>query len=74
MRGWVKAGPNLTSSRTHVNRIRFFSDIAIATGTDDMVGPAPRYRRIRTVWTDIWIFRAGQWRVIAAHDMAGKLD
>jgi ketosteroid isomerase-like protein len=74
MRGWVLAGPNLTSSRTRVNQIRFFGDIAIATGADDMVGPAPAYKRIRSVWTDIWIFRHGQWLVIAAHDMAGKPD
>lgn len=74
MRGWVRTGPNLTSSRTSVNRIRFFRDIAIATGTDDMIGPAPAYKRIRTIWTDIWIFRGGQWLVIAAHDMAGKPD
>jgi ketosteroid isomerase-like protein len=74
MRGWVVICPNLTSSRTSVNRVRFFGEIAIATGTDDMIGPAPAYRRIRTVWTDIWISRGGQWLVIAAHDMAGKPD
>ncbi|GAA0738995.1 nuclear transport factor 2 family protein [Sphingomonas japonica] len=71
MLGWVRAGPNLTSSTTHVNRLRFYGDIAIATGTDEMVGPPPALKPIKTVWTDIWIHRDGEWRVVAAHDMAG---
>lgn len=74
MLGWVRTGPNLTSSTTSVSRIRFFGDIAVATGTDHMVGPAPTLQRIKTIWTDIWIRRNGQWRVVAAHDMAAKPD
>jgi ketosteroid isomerase-like protein len=74
MLGWARTGPKLTSSQTSVSRIRFFGDIAIATGTDNMVGPAPSYGRIKTIWTDIWIRRDGEWRVVAAHDMAGNLD
>ncbi|MBU1346635.1 MAG: nuclear transport factor 2 family protein [Alphaproteobacteria bacterium] len=72
--GWVRAGPNLSASETTVDRIRFFGDIAIATGSDAMVGPAPEMRRIKSVWTDIWIRRDGRWFVIAAHDMAGTPD
>jgi ketosteroid isomerase-like protein len=74
MLGWVRAGPNVTSSETTVDRIRFFDEIAIATGSDSMVGPAPEMRRIKSVWTDVWIRRDGRWRVIAAHDMAGTPD
>lgn len=74
MMGWVRDGPNLSSNKTTVDQIRFFGDIAIATGTDVIVGPTPEMRRIKTIWTDIWIFRKGEWRVIGAHDMAGILD
>ena len=74
MLDWVRAGPNLTSSKTSVSRIRFYNDIAIATGTDDMIGPAPTLKRIKNIWTDVWIRQDGQWRVVAAHDMAGKPD
>lgn len=74
MLGWVRGGPNLTSSDTTVEQVRFFGDIAIATGSDNMVGAAPELRRIRSIWTDIWIRRKGQWRVIAAHDMAGATE
>lgn len=74
MLGWVRAGPNVTSNKTTVDSVRFFGEIAIATGSDAMVGPAPEMRRIKSVWTDIWILREGRWRVIAAHDMAGTLD
>ncbi|RYG88398.1 MAG: nuclear transport factor 2 family protein [Alphaproteobacteria bacterium] len=68
---WVRAGPNVTSSETTVTQVRFFGDIAIATGSDAMVGPPPELRRIKSIWTDIWIRRNGQWRVVAAHDTAG---
>lgn len=71
---WVRAGPNVTSSETTVTQVRFFGDIAIATGSDAMVGPPPELRRIKSIWTDIWIRRNGQWRVIAAHDTAGTPD
>jgi ketosteroid isomerase-like protein len=74
MLGWVRTGPNLTSSDTTVEQVRFFGDIAVATGSDAMVGPPPGLRRIRSIWTDIWIRRDGQWRVIAAHDMAGAAE
>jgi ketosteroid isomerase-like protein len=74
MLGWVRAGPNLTASATTVTTIRFHGDIAIATGTDAMVGPSPELRRIKSIWTDIWIRRDGRWQVIAAHDMAGTPD
>lgn len=74
MLGWARKGPNITSSKTKIDRIRFFGDIAIATGTDDMVGPAPALQRIKSIWTDIWVRRNGQWRVVAAHDMAGPPD
>ncbi|CAN5169068.1 hypothetical protein BH10PSE1_BH10PSE1_18240 [soil metagenome] len=74
MLGWVRAGPNVTSNHTTVDQIRFFGDIAIATGSDAIVGAAPEMRRIKSIWTDIWIRRDGRWRVIAAHDMAGTPD
>lgn len=74
MLGWVRAGPNLTSSETTVEQVRFFGDIAIATGSDLMTGAAPERTLIKSFWTDIWILRQGRWRVIAAQDMAGTPD
>lgn len=74
MLGWVRAGPNLTSSETTVEQVRFFGDIAIATGSDTMVGALPQSQRIKSFWTDVWIRRDGQWQVIAAQDMAGTPD
>lgn len=74
MLGWVRAGPNITSNVTTVSQVRFFGDIAVATGSDSMVGAHPELRRIKSVWTDIWMLKDGQWRVIAAQDMAGVDD
>ena len=74
MLGWVREGPNVSSNKTTVEQVRFFGEIAIATGTGVIVGPAPEGRRIKSIWTDIWIRRNGEWRVVGAHDMAGTPD
>lgn len=74
MLGWVREGPNVTSNVTTVHQVRFFGEIAIATGSDAMVGAPPELKPIKSIWTDIWGLRDGQWRVIAAQDMAGVPD
>lgn len=74
MLGWVRAGPNVSSSLTTVHQVRFFGDMAIATGVDDMIGAPPELRLIKSIWTDIWIRRDGRWQIVAAQDMAGAAD
>ena len=65
----LRRGPNLTSSRTVVQSVRFFGDTAVAMGVDETVGPAPELRPRRELWTDTWVKRNGRWRVVAAEDV-----
>ena len=46
--------------------VRFFGDAAIAYGEETWTktnGETGRW-----VWTDVWLFRDGQWQIIAAQD------
>lgn len=65
---WVRAGPNLAGNVTSVESIRFFGDVAIVEGRDDVVEAGPAGARRQSVWTDIWVRRDRRWWIESAHD------
>ena len=52
--------------------IRFYDDMAIAWGSETWVkkdGSTGRF-----VWTDIWAYENGKWKIVAAQDAASAVD
>lgn len=49
--------------------VRFFGDTAIAQAREAEVGPAPEHKPVWRVFTDTWVRREGQWRIVAAEDL-----
>lgn len=65
----VRQGPNNTSGQVSAVRVRFFGGTAVAQGREHEVGPSPARRAVDRVWTDVWVLRAGRWRIEAAEDL-----
>ncbi|HET6970428.1 MAG TPA: DUF4440 domain-containing protein, partial [Phenylobacterium sp.] len=65
----IRNGPHLTSDQVGAVKIRFYGDTAVAQGSEHEVGPPPEKREVDHVWTDVWVKKAGQWRIVAAEDL-----
>ena len=65
----VRTGPNITSDQVGDVKVRIFGDTALAQGSEHEVGPPPERKAADRVWTDVWIRRGGQWRIVAAEDL-----
>jgi hypothetical protein len=65
----VRRGPNLTSDQVGAVKVRLFGDQALAQGTEHEIGPSPERKAADRVWTDVWLRRGGQWRIVAAEDL-----
>jgi ketosteroid isomerase-like protein len=61
-----KAGDFTASSLDYVN-IRHFGDTVIAQGAETVKrrGGGPD---LRLIWTDVWLWRDGQWQIVASQD------
>lgn len=66
---WVAAGPNMTADTVGPVDIVFYGDVAIARGSEHQIGPAPARTEQDRVWTDIWVRRSRQWRIVSAVDL-----
>ena len=55
------------SNRLNRVKIRFYSDVAIAQGSESWEQRTGE--RGRFVWTDTWIRRSGRWQIVAAEDL-----
>ena len=62
-------GPSATLVSNTINQIevRFFGTTAIAYGDEKWVKKDETKGRF--VWTDIWLYRNGQWQIVAAQDV-----
>ena len=64
---------NFTASKVDYVNIRHLGDIAIAQGGETLTrrdgGPA-----VRLIWTDTWMYRNGQWQIIASQDSVRPPD
>ena len=61
----------ISNTLDHVE-VRFYGDTAVAFGEETWVkkdGSSGRY-----VWTDVWLYRNGEWQIIAAQDAAASID
>lgn len=47
--------------------------VAIAQG-EEWVEPGDGSARRRSIWTDVWLFRAGRWQIVTSQDSAVALD
>lgn len=58
----------------------FYADIRFPTPTvaiaqgEEWVEPGDGSARRRSIWTDVWLFRAGRWRIVTSQDSAVSLD
>lgn len=61
----------ISNTLDHVE-VRFYGDTAIALGEETWVkkdGSSGHY-----VWTDVWLYRNGEWQIVAAQDAASSID
>lgn len=47
--------------------------VAIAQG-EEWVVPGDGSAKRRSIWTDIWLFRAGRWQIVTSQDSAVSVD
>lgn len=61
------ANPRFSESKVDYVNFRHFGDTVIAQGAETL-----KWRDgkpdLRLIWTDIWMFRNGQWQVVASQD------
>jgi ketosteroid isomerase-like protein len=50
-------------------KVRFYGNTAVAQGSESWERRIGEPRRGRFVWTDTWVLRNGQWRIVAAEDL-----
>ncbi len=55
------------SNRLNPVKVRFYSETAIAQGSETWEKKSGE--RDRFVWTDTWIRRNGRWQIVAAEDL-----
>ena len=48
--------------------VRVFDGMALAFGGDALVLKAGNPREVKKAWTDTWIYRRGEWLVVASHE------
>jgi hypothetical protein len=65
----ARQGRHLTSDQVGAVTVRFFGRTAVAQGREHEIGPAPDRRAADRVWTDVWVWRDGRWRIEAAEDL-----
>ena len=66
----VRTLPYTTSDDVTNIVVRFHGDTAVAQGDEHEVGPAPEKQPLERVFTDTWVRLNGQWRIVAAEDLA----
>lgn len=62
------------SNRINDVKVRFYADTAVAQGSETWVRRGVDARRGRLVWTDTWLRRHGQWRIIAAEALIAPFE
>lgn len=65
----VAALPHASADAVDAVTVRFFGDTAIAQAREHEVGPPPEFHPAERVFTDVWVRRAGHWRIVAAEDL-----
>jgi ketosteroid isomerase-like protein len=58
---------NLFSPEVYNVSIRFFGKAAVAQGNETWTQLSDS-TSIKSIWTDTWIYRNGEWRIVAAQD------
>jgi hypothetical protein len=58
------------SNRINGVTVRFFGDTAVAQGSETWERRGVDHARGRFIWTDTWLRRHGQWRIVASEDLA----
>jgi len=59
--------PAFVSSKLDYVNYRHFGDTVIAQGQESLQRK-DRTPDLRLIWTDVWMFRNGQWQVVASQD------
>lgn len=57
------------SGKMNEVKVRFYGDAAVAQGSSSWERVAGTPKRGRYVWTDTWVRRNNQWRIVAAEDV-----
>lgn len=65
----AKALPHTSFDMVEHLKVRFYGTTAIAQGRETERGPAPEFKPFRRVFTDTWVKRGGEWKIIAAEDL-----
>ncbi|MDB5582081.1 MAG: hypothetical protein JWR80_7257 [Bradyrhizobium sp.] len=65
----VAALPHASADAVDPVAVRFFGDMAVAQAREHEVGPPPELHPAERVFTDVWVRRAGRWRIVAAEDL-----
>ncbi len=67
----TREAPKYFASNTIGNvTVRFFGATAVAQGEENWV--RRNGQRGRFVWTDTWVYRSGEWQIVAAQDASVK--
>lgn len=64
----IESGPSTEYVSNTINKVdvRFFGTTAIAYGDESWIKKDGT--RGKWVWTDVWLYRAGTWQLVAAQD------
>lgn len=66
----TRDGPKyFLSNELNTVKIRFYGTTAIAQGDESWQRRDGQQARGRFVWTDTWLWRNGQWQIVAAEDL-----
>lgn len=65
----VAALPHASADSVDAVTVRFFGDTAVAQAREHEMGPPPELHPAERVFTDVWVKRAGRWRIVAAEDL-----
>jgi hypothetical protein len=65
----AREGPSMfASTRLDALEVKIHGAVALAFGQDLLYLKASPNAPVRTVWTDTWLLRNGQWCVVASHE------
>jgi ketosteroid isomerase-like protein len=66
----TRDGPNyFVSNRANEIKVRFYSDTAVAQGSETWERRSGDPLRGRFLWTHTWMRRNGKWQIVAAQDL-----
>jgi hypothetical protein len=69
----ARQGPNVFASTTLDKvEVRLFGETAVVFGEDLLVFKSRSPAQQRTSWTDTWVYRAGNWQVVASHETLAR--